>query len=46
MPRLKDTYQKEIIGKLMSKLAIKNKNDVPKIEKILGHKEDVSMFFN
>jgi large subunit ribosomal protein L5 len=45
MPRLKDTYQKEIIGKLMSKLAIKNKNDVPKIEKIIlnmGLGEDAS----
>jgi large subunit ribosomal protein L5 len=35
MPRLKDTYQKEIIAKLMSKLSLKNKHDVPKIDKII-----------
>ena len=33
--RLKSTYDKEIIGKLMSKLNIKNKHEVPKIEKII-----------
>mgnify|MGYP006142802577 CR=1 FL=1 len=35
MPRLKDTYQKEMIAKLMSKLSLKNKHDVPKIDKII-----------
>ncbi len=35
MPRLKDTYEKEIITKLMSKLSLKNKHDVPKINKII-----------
>ena len=45
MPRLKDTYQKEIIAKLMSKLSLKNKHDVPKINKIvlnMGLGEDAS----
>ena len=45
MPRLKITYEKEIISKLMSKLALKNKHDVPKIEKIIlnmGLGEDAS----
>ena len=45
MPRLKDVYQKEIIAKLMSKLALKNKHDVPKIDKIvlnMGLGEDAS----
>ena len=35
MPRLKTTYEKEIVAKLMSKLSLKNKHDVPKIEKII-----------
>ena len=35
MSRLKTTYEKEIIGKLMSKLSLKNKHDVPKIEKVI-----------
>ena len=35
MPRLKITYEKEIVAKLMSKLSLKNKHDVPKIEKIM-----------
>ena len=35
MSRLKITYEKEIIAKLMSKLSLKNKHDVPKIEKII-----------
>ena len=35
MPRLKATYEKEIIAKLMSKLSLKNKHDVPKIDKII-----------
>ena len=45
MPRLKITYEKEIIGKLMSKLSLTNKHDVPKIEKIIlnmGLGEDAS----
>ena len=35
MPRLKTTYEKEIISKLMSKLSLKNKHDVPKIKKVI-----------
>ena len=45
MTRLKDTYEKEIVAKLMNKLALKNKHDVPKIEKIvlnIGLGEDAS----
>ena len=34
-PRLKVTYEKDIINKLMSKLKLKNKNEVPKIIKII-----------
>ena len=45
MPRLKTTYEKEIVTKLMSKLSLKNKHDVPKIEKVIlnmGLGEDAS----
>ena len=45
MPRLKIAYDKEIITKLMSKLSLKNKHEVPKIEKIIlnmGLGEDAS----
>ena len=35
MPRLKNTYDKEIVSKLMSKLALTNKHDVPKLSKII-----------
>jgi large subunit ribosomal protein L5 len=45
MSRLKITYEKEIITKLMSKLSLKNKHDVPKIDKIIlnmGLGEDAS----
>ena len=35
MPRLKQTYVKEIANNLMSKLSLKNKHEVPKIEKII-----------
>ena len=45
MARLKTTYNNEIVGKLMSKLSLKNKHDVPKIEKIIlnmGLGEDAS----
>tara|TARA_X000000950_G_C13790908_1_gene609299 strand:- start:255 stop:803 length:549 start_codon:yes stop_codon:yes gene_type:complete len=45
MPRLKTTYDKKIAEKLMSKLSLKNKHDVPKIEKIIlnmGLGEDAS----
>ena len=48
MPRLKTIYDK-IIAKLMSKLSLKNKHDVPKIEKIIlnmGLGEDASMVKN
>ena len=44
-PRLKIAYDKEIINKLMSKLSVKNKHQVPKIEKIIlnmGLGEDAS----
>ncbi len=44
-PRLKTAYKKEITGKLMSKLTLKNKHQVPKIEKIIlnmGLGEDAS----
>ena len=45
MSRLKSTYDKEIITKLMSKLSLKNKHDVPKIQKVIlnmGLGEDAS----
>ena len=45
MSRLKTTYQKEMISKLMSKLYLKNRHDVPKIDKIIlnmGLGEDAS----
>ena len=45
MARLKSTYNKEIVAKLMSKLSLKNKHDVPKIKKIIlnmGLGEDAS----
>jgi large subunit ribosomal protein L5 len=45
MSRLKTTFEKEIVGKLMSKLSIKNRHDVPKIDKIIlnmGLGEDAS----
>ena len=45
MSRLKLTYKKEIVSKLMSKLSLKNKHDVPKIDKIIlnmGLGEDAS----
>ena len=44
-PRLKTTYNKEIVTKLMGKLSLKNKHEVPKIEKIIlnmGLGEDAS----
>ena len=45
MSRLKITYDKEIVAKLMSRLSLKNKHDVPKINKIIlnmGLGEDAS----
>ena len=45
MSRLKITYNNEIVAKLMSKLSLKNKHDVPKIGKIIlnmGLGEDAS----
>ena len=45
IPRLKITYDKEIITKLMSKLSYKNKHEVPKIDRIIlnmGLGEDAS----
>ena len=45
IPRLKETYTKEIINKLMTKLNVKNKHQVPKIDKIIlnmGLGEDAS----
>ena len=44
-PRLKNTYEKEIVSKLMAKLSLKNKHEVPKISKIIlnmGLGEDAS----
>ena len=44
-PRVKIAYEKEIISKLMSKLSLKNKHEVPKFEKIvlnMGLGEDAS----
>ena len=35
MPRLKETYKKEIANNLMNKLSLKNKHEVPRIEKII-----------
>ena len=46
MSRLKVTYEKEIASKLMSKLSLKNKHEVPRIQKIIlnmGLGEDVLM---
>ena len=45
MSRLKTTYDKELITKLMSKLSLKNKHEVPKIRKVIlnmGLGEDAS----
>ena len=45
IPRLKLSYNKEIINKLMSKLSVINKHEVPKIDKIIlnmGLGEDAS----
>ena len=44
-PRLKIAYEKEVISKLMSKLSLKNKHEVPKFKKIvlnMGLGEDAS----
>ena len=44
-PRLKEIYKKEIISKLLTKLSVKNKHQVPRIEKIIlnmGLGEDAS----
>ena len=35
IPRLKVTYDKEIVNKLMNSLNLKNKHEVPKFEKII-----------
>ena len=43
--KIKNTYEKEIVAKLMSKLSLKNKHDVPKLNKIIlnmGLGEDAS----
>jgi len=45
IPRLKTTFEKEIVSKLMNKLNVKNKHEVPKIVKIIlnmGLGEDAS----
>ena len=34
IPRLKITYEKEITGKLMSKLSLKNKHQCQKLKKL------------
>tara|TARA_B100001057_G_C22781304_1_gene923746 strand:+ start:847 stop:1398 length:552 start_codon:yes stop_codon:yes gene_type:complete len=44
-PRLKIFYEKEVVNNLMNKLSLKNKHQVPKIEKIIlnmGLGEDAS----
>ena len=35
IPRLKTIYEKDIINKLMTKLEVKNRHEVPRIEKII-----------
>ena len=35
VPRLKTSYEKNIVSKLMGKLSLKNKHEVPKIKKII-----------
>ena len=45
IPRLKTTYETQIVQSLMSKLSVKNKHEVPKINKIIlnmGLGEDAS----
>ena len=45
IPRLKTSYEKDIVNNLKGKLDLKNKNEVPKIEKIIlnmGLGEDAS----
>ena len=45
MTRLKTTYEKEIVNKLLNKLSLKNKHDVPKVKKVIlnmGLGEDAS----
>ena len=45
IPRLKTSYEKEIITKLMNKLNVKNRHEVPKFKKIIlnmGLGEDAS----
>ena len=45
IPRLKIAYENEIISKLMGKLSLKNRHEVPKFEKIvlnMGLGEDAS----
>ena len=45
IPRLKAVYDKDIVSKLMSKLNLKNKHQVPKIQKVIlnmGLGEDAS----
>ena len=45
MSRLKTIYEKELVSKLMTKLSLKNKHEVPKIDKIIlnmGLGEDAS----
>jgi len=45
MPRLKTIYEKDIINKLLNKLNLKNKHEVPRINKIIlnmGLGEDAS----
>ena len=45
IPRLKTTYEKKIVKSLMTKLSVKNRHEVPKIDKIIlnmGLGEDAS----
>ena len=45
IPRLKTIYEKDIVNKLMTKLEVRNRHEVPRIEKIIlnmGLGEDAS----
>ena len=35
IPRLKTIYEKDIVNKLMTKLEVRNRHEVPRIEKII-----------
>ena len=41
IPRLKIAYNNEIVSKLMTKLNVKNKHEVPKIDKVILNKCEI-----